>query len=226
MLARFVTQNSNAAMHNSVHSVRAHGRLAPPTLVLGPSTRQLRRHDAPIAYAQNAGEARARRGACYAASADPSTTSTSTSTSTSSPNNKPSIFEQVKNQGFGGVLAYGVFNTLYYVSAFTVAIVASAKTGALGVGAKAGGSVVFAKLSALLVTVWAGSQVTKLPRAMAALACAPLANRTLDYAADRLPSSWTLARRRTCAFAGVVVLCWALFAAVFAAGYLAVATSA
>ena len=136
---------------------------------------------------------------------------------------KANVFARLKAYGLGGVLAYGVFNTLYYVVAFLVAVAAGVRTDAFSATSAAS---IAKTLSAILVAVWAGSQALKLPRALAALACAPLANRLLDAAAGRLPAAWPDARKRTAAFAALCAACWSLFALAFGVGYYAVASAA
>ena len=65
------------------------------------------------------------------------------------------------------------------------------------------------KVLEVLALVWAGSQVTKLVRAGAALACAPLADKVLNFAADKLGCS------RQQAFVGMTCGAFALGFSVF-----------
>ena len=105
--------------------------------------------------------------------------------------------ERLARYGLAGVLAYGLTNTAYYTCMFLFAWTCIAKV-PHGLGL-AGAAQKFAEVFAI---TWAGSQVTKAPRAALALALAPLADRLLDAARARLGLG---SRRR--AFAAAVVAC-------------------
>ncbi|KAL4429345.1 hypothetical protein ABPG77_005119 [Micractinium sp. CCAP 211/92] len=87
-----------------------------------------------------------------------------------------SLQKQLQSLGLAGVTAYGLLNTLYYSCAFLFAWIYVAKVPA-GQGAAAAAKA-FAGVMGL---VWAGSQVTKAPRAAAALFLAPLVDRGMAW---------------------------------------------
>eukprot|EP00890_Picochlorum_soloecismus_P001108 jgi/Picsp_1/1999/NSC_05465-R1_hypothetical protein CHLNCDRAFT_135480 [Chlorella variabilis] len=86
-----------------------------------------------------------------------------------------SIREKLGAAGLAGLAAYGLFNTLYYFLAF--ALVWSR----LGSKAAGGQGIIGACLTVTktLAVVWAGSQVTKVPRLLAALSASPLMDKLL-----------------------------------------------
>ena len=97
------------------------------------------------------------------------------------------IREKLSAAGLAGLVAYGLSNTLYYTVAFLfVWFKIAAVTLRPGQGLLQSGKAVFSTLA----LVWAGSQVTKVPRALAALLAAPLVDRWLTWLRDRfkLPS--------------------------------------
>ena len=98
-----------------------------------------------------------------------------------------SIREKLSAAGLAGLVAYGISNTLYYTVAFLffwfkVAATYTQPGQGLLESAKA--------VSSTLALVWAGSQVTKVPRAAAALFFAPVVDKVLGVLQNRfgLPS--------------------------------------
>lgn len=73
-------------------------------------------------------------------------------------------------------MAYGIFNTIYYTATFAFfwLVVAKVPRG-LGLAASA------QKFLTVMAAVWAGSQVTKVPRAAAALVLAPVVDRLMAW---------------------------------------------
>ncbi|KAG1668842.1 hypothetical protein FOA52_004937 [Chlamydomonas sp. UWO 241] len=88
---------------------------------------------------------------------------------------------KLKQWGLAGGVSYGALNTLYYSVAFVACWVYVADV-PQGQGLTAA-TAAFARVFA---TVWAGSQVTKLPRAGLALLMAPAVDRGLNVAVERL----------------------------------------
>lgn len=86
-----------------------------------------------------------------------------------------SIKEKLGAAGLAGLAAYGLFNTLYYFLAF---ILVWSRLGPSAVGGQGiiGACVTVTKT---LAVVWAGSQVTKVPRLLAALSTAPFMDKLL-----------------------------------------------
>ncbi len=124
----------------------------------------------------------------------------------SEPNKDPdpprSIQERLAAYGLSGVASYGLFNTLYYVVSGSIAV-ATIPRPAVDTLAAA-----LQHVLKLLAVVWAGSQVTKLPRAACALACAPLMDRLLDW----ISKAVGLKGGKRSAFLFVLVpFCWGLF---------------
>ncbi|WIA36704.1 hypothetical protein OEZ86_007980 [Tetradesmus obliquus] len=115
--------------------------------------------------------------------------------------------EQLQSLGLAGVVAYGLFNTLYYTVAFLVVWFTVANVPA-GLGAQAA----MRKAAEVFALVWAGSQVTKLLRSGGALAFAPVVDKGLEAAVAKLRL-----KSKQQAFALVVAACLALAAAVFGA---------
>lgn len=104
---------------------------------------------------------------------------------------------QLKQYGLAGVLAYGLLNTAYYSSVFLFAwFVVTPSPGSLGFRAAAG------RVTRVLATVWAGSQLTKLPRAAGALLLAPTIDRFLLHIEKRFNF-----KSREKAFLWIVCLC-------------------
>lgn len=114
----------------------------------------------------------------------------------SSPSTDRTLPEKLKSFGLAGLLSYGVFNTLYYVGAFL--IVWSYANVPSGLGFPAA----LQRIAALLATIWVGSQVTKLPRATAALLFAP----ATDWLLNTLQKTLRLKTKKS-AFALVVAVC-------------------
>lgn len=79
---------------------------------------------------------------------------------------------QLRQWGLAGVAAYGVLNTVYYVTALCICWFFVAKVEA-GVGL----SEALRKLASVFAMTWAASQVTKVPRMLGALALAPVMER-------------------------------------------------
>ena len=115
--------------------------------------------------------------------------------------------EKIRAYGLAGVLAYGFFNTAYYVIGFSLAWAAAVQSGGMAGGASL--QVATQRVLAVLGTVWLGSQVTKLFRAGLALGGAPLCDKFLSFCVDRgMPS-------KSAALGACVAACISLFAAVF-----------
>ncbi|KAG9458092.1 hypothetical protein H6P81_002600 [Aristolochia fimbriata] len=90
------------------------------------------------------------------------------------------VLEKLKRYGISGVLSYGLLNTAYYLSTFILVWFYIAPVpGRMGYGAAAKR---FLKIAAM---VWAGSQVTKIPRAGGALALAPLVDSGLSWFTEK-----------------------------------------
>lgn len=113
-----------------------------------------------------------------------------------------SVRERLAAAGLAGLVAYGLLNTLYYTGAFLLCwfTVSKAPSGQ-GVAAAA------AAVAKTLAVVWAGSQVTKVPRAGAALLAVPAVDALLAFVRDRLRlgskrdvSCFFFERRRRCFF--------------------------
>ena len=113
-----------------------------------------------------------------------------------------SIQERLAAYGLSGVASYGIFNTLYYVVSGSIAVVTIPRPAVDTLAAA------LQHVLKLLAVVWAGSQVTKLPRAACALACAPMMDRLLGWISVVL----RLKGGKRSAFLFVLVpLCWGLF---------------
>jgi hypothetical protein len=82
--------------------------------------------------------------------------------------------QKLASAGLAGLVAYGLSNTIYYSVAFLVAWITMSH-------APRGQGVTAAVIASakLIAVVWAGSQLTKLPRMAAALVMAPLADKLL-----------------------------------------------
>lgn len=109
--------------------------------------------------------------------------------------------EQLGAAGLSGLASYGVFNTLYYFCAYLVVFFTMDMPGGLSLAQ--GGAYVLK----LLAVVWAGSQVTKVPRAACALACAPLMDGVLLWVRNAL----RLKSKRQAFVFVIVPACWSLF---------------
>lgn len=120
--------------------------------------------------------------------------------------------EKIRAFGLAGVLAYGFFNTAYYVVGFSLAWAATVQAGGITGGASLQEAT--QRVLAVLGTVWLGSQVTKLLRAGLALGGAPLCDKFLTFCVDRgMPS-------KSVALGACTVACVGLFAAVFSVAIL------
>ena len=114
---------------------------------------------------------------------------------------------QLQELGVAGVAAYGLLNTFYYASAFLYVWFCIAK-----VPPGAGLAAAARAFVATLALVWGGSQVTKLPRAAAAVMLAPLVDRGMD----RLQRLLRLPSKRS-AFLVIVAACLSLAVVLFGA---------
>ena len=112
---------------------------------------------------------------------------------------------QLQELGVAGVAAYGLLNTFYYASAFLYAWFWIAK-----VPSGAGMAAAVRAFITTMALVWAGSQVTKLPRAAAAVMLAPLVDRGMD----RLQRLLRLPSKRA-AFLVIVAACLGLALVLF-----------
>ena len=97
--------------------------------------------------------------------------------------------DQLTRYGSAGILSYGVLNLLYYSAATSVAVLLRPiappnVTGRMVTGVKIQYAMKY--IGSLMGVVWAGSQVTKPARLGAAIALAPLCERTLDLIQRRL----------------------------------------
>lgn len=119
----------------------------------------------------------------------------------SSWNNYKKLKEQLGAAGLSGLASYGVFNTLYYFCAYLVVFFTMEMPRDLSLAQ--GGAYVIK----LLAIVWAGSQVTKIPRAACAIACAPLMDRVLAWVRNAL----RLKSKRQAFVFVIVPACWSLF---------------
>ncbi|PRW60029.1 TY4B-J: Transposon Ty4-J Gag-Pol poly [Chlorella sorokiniana] len=90
--------------------------------------------------------------------------------------NLASLQQRLQSLGLAGVMAYGLFNTLYYTATFAFFWLVVAKV-PRGLGL----AVTAQKFLTVMAAVWAGSQVTKVPRAAAALVLAPLVDRLMAW---------------------------------------------
>ncbi|KAH7619064.1 hypothetical protein Ndes2526B_g06016 [Nannochloris sp. 'desiccata'] len=92
---------------------------------------------------------------------------------TSSP--KPILLrDRLAAAGLAGIVAYGIFNTLYYTVAFLMVFKLAKVPSGQGIAASAQAAL------KILAVVWAGSQVTKVARAGAALLAVPFVDALLD----------------------------------------------
>jgi hypothetical protein len=114
---------------------------------------------------------------------------------------KQSIQERLAAYGLSGVASYGLFNTLYYVVSFFVVLFTLPKPSIDSF------AVALQHVLKLLAVVWAGSQVTKLPRAACALGCAPLMDTLLEW----LRTTLRLKGKREAFLYVLVPFCWLLF---------------
>jgi len=112
--------------------------------------------------------------------------------------------EVLKQYGLAGVISYGVLNTLYYTCAFLSVWIYVAKVPrGLGTG------LAVKKLLEVMAVVWAGSQLTKLARAGAAVVLAPV----IDVVLNKLAKLFNVSKNIACF--GMVVMCVCIFAVVF-----------
>ena len=89
--------------------------------------------------------------------------------------------QKLSAAGLAGLAAYGISNTLYYTGAFLVVWY-----GVVHVPRGQGIAAAAAAAVKTLAVVWAGSQVTKAPRAGGALLAAPAVDKLLGWTAARL----------------------------------------
>lgn len=112
---------------------------------------------------------------------------------------------KLRSFGAAGVLAYGLFNTVYYTGAFLfVWLYVAPSPGGLGFTAAA------KRFLRVFAMVWAGSQVTKAARAGGALLLAPAVERGLVLVTERFRF-----RSKGQAFGAVAGACFALAAILF-----------
>ncbi|XP_047047675.1 uncharacterized protein LOC124652679 [Lolium rigidum] len=115
------------------------------------------------------------------------------------------LLEKLKRYGAAGVLAYGLLNTVYYVTTFLLVWFRfSPAPGRMGYAAAV------ERFLKLMAMVWAGSQVTKVLRAGGALAMAPFVDRGLKWFTIKFNF-----KSEGKAFATIVGLCFALAAVMF-----------
>lgn len=116
--------------------------------------------------------------------------------------NYRSLRDRLASAGLAGLAAYGIMNGLYYWLAFTLCW-----CGVAGAQRGQGYAAAATMVAKTLAIVWAGSQVTKLPRAALALAATPFADRLLGW----LRNVAQLQTKRKAFFIIVVPACWMLF---------------
>lgn len=109
--------------------------------------------------------------------------------------------------GLSGIASYGICNTLYYSFAFVVVWFSVANI-------PRGQGIAFATTNAFktLAIVWAGSQITKVPRAAAALVLSPAMDRILAWIRD----TFNMMNKRRAFFLVIVPACWLLIASILA----------
>eukprot|EP00249_Psilotum_nudum_P001025 c13289_g1_i1 orf=243-941(-) len=123
------------------------------------------------------------------------------------PRRNEDITQKLRRYGIAGVLSYGLLNTLYYLGMFLfVWLYVAPSPGGLGYR---GAAERFIKILAL---VWAGSQITKLPRAGCALALAPVMDIWLTMFTNLFKFE-----SRDKAFWALVITCFGLALVVFVA---------
>lgn len=86
-----------------------------------------------------------------------------------------SVRDKLAAAGLAGIVAYGIFNTLYYTVAFLMVFKIAKIPSGQGLAASA------QAVAKILAVVWAGSQVTKLVRAGAALLAVPFVDALLSF---------------------------------------------
>lgn len=133
----------------------------------------------------------------------PSTVQSSASSGPDRARPEPTYKERLAAFGISGVASYGLFNTLYYFFSFLAVLISLPKPPNID-----SISIALQHVLKLLAIVWAGSQVTKLPRAACALACAPLVEKLLDRISSALRFK---GGKRDAFFYVVVPFCWGLF---------------
>jgi hypothetical protein len=94
-----------------------------------------------------------------------------------------SVKDRLAAAGLAGVVAYGIFNTIYYTVAFLMVFKLSKVPHGQGLAASAQAA------AKILAVVWAGSQVTKIPRAGAALLAVPFVDALMDFIKRKLSLS-------------------------------------
>eukprot|EP00850_Spirogloea_muscicola_P009880 SM000056S17998 [mRNA] locus=s56:581166:583084:- [translate_table: standard] len=115
------------------------------------------------------------------------------------------LARELQSFGIAGILAYGLFNTVYYLITFLfVWFYVAPSPGGLGFLPAAER---FVKVFAM---VWAGSQVTKLLRAGGALLLAPFVDRGLTWATRHFHF-----RSRSQTFGAIVGACFGLAFCIF-----------
>jgi len=115
------------------------------------------------------------------------------------------VTSKLQSFGVAGILAYGLLNTIYYSGAFLfVWLYVLPSPGGLGFRASA------QRFISVFASVWAGSQVTKLPRAAGALLLAPMVDRGLNFATSKFNF-----KSRGAAFRAIVYICLLLALLIF-----------
>ncbi len=87
----------------------------------------------------------------------------------------PSVWDRLASAGLAGIVAYGLFNTLYYTVAFLMVFNLAKVPSGQGLAASA------QAVAKILAVVWAGSQATKPARAGAALLAVPFVDALMDF---------------------------------------------
>lgn len=119
--------------------------------------------------------------------------------------------QRLEGLGLAGVVAYGILNTLYYIAAFFFVwkYVARVPRG-LGLAPTAG------KFAEVIGITWAGSQVTKVPRAAGAVVLAPAVDTLLAVLERR-----ARLRSKRAAFLVIITACITVAAAFYGSMLLA-----
>lgn len=115
------------------------------------------------------------------------------------------ISANLRDLGMAGMVAYGLLNTLYYVVAFTIGWTQFAAV-QRGVGI---GEAVKQFLQVMAI-VWAGSQVTKVPRLACAAFIAPIVDKGAILVAERFHM-----QSKQSAFLATIAICLLVASVVF-----------
>lgn len=112
-------------------------------------------------------------------------------------NSASTLKNKVSSIGTSGLLAYGILNFLYYVTVTSITWFAmlsiKSSTGSLkplsDLSLQARYATTLAKLGKVMAVVWAGSQVTKVPRLSLSIVMAPMIDRMLVKIEGKFPKT-------------------------------------